>query len=65
MPGARFLVTNNLVEAVNTGPFTGDGIAFQILNGLTDVVITHNTVINQNVAAADGRVRRAADAAAS
>jgi hypothetical protein len=48
VPGARFVVTNNLVESVNTGPFTGEGKAFQILNGPADVVITHNTVINQN-----------------
>jgi hypothetical protein len=46
--GARFLITNNLVEAVNTGPYKGDGKAFQILGGLSDLVITHNTVINQN-----------------
>jgi len=48
VPAARFLITNNLVEAVNTGPFGGDGKVFQILNGLSDLVITHNTVINQN-----------------
>jgi len=50
--GARFLVTNNLVTSVNTGPFTGDGKAFQILNGPSDLVIVHNTVINQNAGAA-------------
>ena len=48
VPAARFLITNNLVEAVNTGPFGGDGKVFQILSGLSDLVITHNTVINQN-----------------
>jgi hypothetical protein len=47
VPAARFLITNNLVEAVNTGPFTGEGIAFQILGALSDIVITHNTIINQ------------------
>ena len=45
---ARFLITNNIVEAVNTGPFQGDGKVFQILSGLSDLVITHNTVVNQN-----------------
>ena len=50
--GARYVVTNNLVEAVNTGPFNGDGKAFQILNGVADLVITHNTVINQNAGGA-------------
>jgi hypothetical protein len=48
VPAARFLITNNLVEAVNTGPYGGDGKVFQILSGLSDLVITHNTVINQN-----------------
>jgi len=52
VPGARYVVMNNLVEAVNTGPFTGDGKAFQILNGPSDLVIVHNTVINQNAGAA-------------
>jgi hypothetical protein len=50
--GARFLVTNNLVTSVNTGPFKGDGKAFQILGGLSDLVVTHNTVINQNARSA-------------
>jgi hypothetical protein len=48
VPGARFLITNNLIEAVGKAPFIGDGKAFQILHGLSDLVITHNTVINQN-----------------
>jgi hypothetical protein len=48
VPGARFLITNNVVESVSTGPFAGDGKVFQVLSGLSDLVITHNTVINQN-----------------
>jgi len=52
VPGARFLITNNLVLSVNTGPFSGDGKAFQVLGGLSDLVVTHNTVINQNANAA-------------
>ena len=47
IPAARFTITNNIVEGVNVGPFGGDGIAFQILNGLSDAIITHNTVLNQ------------------
>jgi len=31
---------------------TGEGVAFQFLSGLSDVVVAHNTIINQNVAAA-------------
>ena len=46
--GQRFLVTQNLAEGVNVGPYKGDGIAFQLLSGLSDAVITHNTIINQN-----------------
>ena len=45
---ARFLVTHNIAEGVNVGPYTGDGIAFQLLSGLTDAVVTHNTILNQN-----------------
>jgi hypothetical protein len=46
--GERFVVTNNLAEGVNVGPYKGDGIAFQLLSGLSDAIITHNTIINQN-----------------
>jgi hypothetical protein len=45
---ARFLITHNLAEGVNVSPYVGDGAAFQLLNGMADVVITHNTIINQN-----------------
>ncbi|MEO6528411.1 MAG: hypothetical protein ABIP93_17470 [Gemmatimonadaceae bacterium] len=45
---ARLLITNNLVERINVGQYTGEGIAFQLLNGISDAVITHNTVVNQN-----------------
>jgi hypothetical protein len=48
VPAARFLVTHNLAEGVNVGPYTGDGVAFQLLSGLSDVVVSHNTIINQN-----------------
>ena len=47
IPAARFTITNNLIEGVNVGKFGGDGIAFQLLNGLSDAIITHNTVLNQ------------------
>jgi hypothetical protein len=45
---ARFLITHNIAEGVNVGPYDGEGIAFQLLNGLSDVVVTHNTILNQN-----------------
>ena len=47
IPAARFTITNNLIEGVNVGKFGGDGIAFQLLNGLSDAIITHNTILNQ------------------
>ena len=51
VPAARFLVTHNLAEGVNVGPYRAEGVAFQLLSGLTDAVITHNTIINQNAKA--------------
>ena len=36
---------------MSVGPYTGDGVAFQFLSGLSDAVVSHNTIINQNVAA--------------
>jgi hypothetical protein len=47
-PAARIVITNNVVEGINVGQFNGDGIAFQLLNGISDAIITHNTVLNQN-----------------
>ena len=51
VPAARFLITNNLVEGVNVGPYTGEGVAFQFLSALSDVVVTHNTIINPSASA--------------
>ena len=34
-------------KGVNVGQFTGEGIAFQLINGISDAIITHNTVLNQ------------------
>lgn len=48
VPAARIVITNNVVEGINVGQFTGEGIAFQLLNGISDAIITHNTVLNQN-----------------
>jgi hypothetical protein len=52
VPAARFLITHNVAEAINVGPYQAEGVAFQLLTGLTDAVITHNTIINQNATAA-------------
>jgi hypothetical protein len=52
VPAARFLVTHNLAEGVAVGPYTGEGVAFQLLSGLSDAVVSHNTIVNQNATAA-------------
>ena len=46
VPAARYTISHNLVEGVNVGPYTGEGVAFQVLNGMSDVTISHNTIIN-------------------
>jgi hypothetical protein len=54
VPAARFVITDNVVENVGTGMFGGDGRTFQLLPGLSDVVLMHNTVVSasgQNPAA--------------
>ena len=43
---ARVAIYDNVVQNVNVAPFTADGIVFQLLNGITDVAIYHNTVLN-------------------
>ena len=45
---ARIHITHNVAERINVGQFTGEGIAFQLINGISDAIITHNTIINQN-----------------
>lgn len=54
VPAARFVITDNIVENVGTGQFGGDGRTFQLLPGLSDIVLMHNTVVSasgQNPAA--------------
>jgi hypothetical protein len=46
------LVTHNLAEGVAVGPYKGEGVAFQVPQRSVGRVVTHNTIINQNVAAA-------------
>jgi hypothetical protein len=43
---ARFAVYDNICENVNVAPFSADGIATQVLNGMTDLVMAHNTIRN-------------------
>jgi hypothetical protein len=46
VPAARIAITDNVVEDVNTGVFTGDGHSLQLLGGLADIVYAHNTVVS-------------------
>ena len=61
VPAARFVITDNIVENVGAGMFDGDGRTFQLLPGLSDVVLMHNTVVS----AGDTRRRSTSLAAGS
>jgi hypothetical protein len=46
LPTARFVITDNVIENVGVGQFGGDGRTFQLLSGISDVVLMHNTVVS-------------------
>jgi hypothetical protein len=46
IPAARIVITDNVVENVNVGVFTAEGRLFQLLPGLSDVVVKHNTMVS-------------------
>ena len=48
VPAARIAITDNVVEDVNTGAYTGDGHTLQLLGGLSDILYAHNTVVSAN-----------------
>ena len=43
--GRRFTVTDNVINGINIGIFSGDGDGFQLNDDITDVIIAHNTVL--------------------
>jgi len=45
---ARFVITDNVVDNVNTGPYVGEGRLFQLLSNLSDIVVMHNTMATTN-----------------
>jgi Right handed beta helix region len=45
---ARFVITDNVVDNVNVGPYIAEGRLFQFLAGLSDVVVMHNTMASAN-----------------
>jgi uncharacterized protein YjdB len=44
----RMVITDNVIENVNTTPYIGDGHTLQLLGGLYDIVFMHNTVLSAN-----------------
>ena len=46
VPAARFVITDNIVENVGVGVYYGDGRIFQLLPGVADVVVMHNTAVS-------------------
>ena len=44
----RMVITDNLIENVNSSPYIGDGHTMQLLGGLYDIVFMHNTVLSAN-----------------
>ena len=46
VPAARFTIDDNVFENVGPSPYFGDGRTFQLLPGLADVVLMHNTVLS-------------------
>jgi hypothetical protein len=44
VPAARIVISDNIIENVNVGPYVGDGHTLQLLGDLADVVVKHNTV---------------------
>jgi uncharacterized protein YjdB len=48
VPMSNVLVTNNLIENVNVGVYTGHGRLFELLDGPANVTIEHNTALNSD-----------------
>jgi hypothetical protein len=48
IPAARFVITDNVVDNVNVAPYNAEGRLFQLLPGLSDIVVMHNTMVSSN-----------------
>ena len=46
LPTTRLVITDNVIENVGVGQFGGDGRTFQLLSGISDIVLMHNTVVS-------------------
>jgi hypothetical protein len=51
VPAARFVITDNTIENLNSGTFNGDGRPFLLQGGLADFVAMHNTIVTSSNAA--------------
>jgi hypothetical protein len=49
IPASRMKVADNIFEGINVSPFSGDGRLFQLLHGLDNITIEHNTTFTTNV----------------
>jgi hypothetical protein len=49
VPASRMKIVDNLIEKVNVAPFTGTGRLFQVIQGVDNVTIEHNTAFTDNV----------------
>ena len=48
VPMSNILVSNNLLENVNVGLFTGQGRLLELLDGPANITIEHNTLLNSD-----------------
>jgi hypothetical protein len=46
VPAARFVISDNVIENVGASPYDGDGRIFNLLPGVSDVVVMHNTGVS-------------------
>jgi hypothetical protein len=42
----RLTVSDNIIQNINTGLYTGDGRGFQVTGDLADVTVAHNTLVS-------------------
>jgi hypothetical protein len=49
VPASRMRIVDNLFERINVSPFIGTGRLFQVIQGVDNVTIEHNTTFTENV----------------
>jgi hypothetical protein len=48
VPASRVRIEDNVFDNINVGAFTGHGRLFQLLGGVADLTIAHNTALNSD-----------------